>query len=152
MPRLCPGLCRDYASRIRNQKSETRNQKPEIRHQRYGTRLERFRREKFIALAKSRDPYVHVLSFIDGYGMIPDEPCAFRTFRHQSNFLSASESSARRIHALDSEAIFSGNSAPETCAMRRVRRQVWENSNYPLMNPWGAGGLYSPPAPDEPES
>ena len=52
-----------------------------------------------------------------------DEPCAFRTFRHQSNFLSAAESSARRIHALDSAAIFSGNSGPETCAMRRVRRQ-----------------------------
>ena len=29
-----------------------------------------------------------------------DEPCAFRTLRHQSNFLSAPESSARRILAL----------------------------------------------------
>ena len=51
--------------------------------------------------------------------LIADEPCAFHTLRHQSNFRSAPESSARIFLALatvDSAAIPSGNPGPETCA------------------------------------
>ena len=72
-------------------------------------------------LQNSQTPMVTVTVTQKTATALSPEPCALRMFRHQSDFLSAPQSVSRVLSRRIGAQFSSGNSVPETCAMRTVR-------------------------------